>query len=310
MMSAFWTPRCKFAINPTLAAGVTFVIASRVICSCTGWPMWEMLSNGTKVVRKSILKALTDDNIPHIGQPVHEHITRDAITNVTPAASVALIANLQRGVQNADIIHQFDSESHFDDCSVALNVGFSNGFATMNRRFASARPNALNNPEFLAPHCTSFLDISANVVAVLTALANDPECLVKPACPTSRAAAERHLDRQLGAMVFQKDKETVQKLAEVIAEARKELARGNEAAASGQADDEGGHPAGQLAPGLDRPARRNLGHSNLWPSEGLDQVRHGHLSGEGMVEFEDAGAGESPNRHHRVRSPRDKSEQR
>ena len=177
------------------------------------------------------------DNISHIGQPMHEHITRDAITNVTPAASVALIANLQRGVQNADIIHQFDSESHFDNCSVALNVGFSNGFATMNRRFASARPNALNNPEFLAPHCTSFLDISANVVAVLTALANDPECLVKPACPTSRAAAERHLDRQRGAMVFQKDKETVQKLAEVIAEARKELARGDEAAASGQADE-------------------------------------------------------------------------
>jgi hypothetical protein len=129
-------------------------------------------------------------NIPHIGQPVHEEITRDALTNVTPAASLALIANLQHGVQNADIIHQFDSESHFDNCSVFLNVGFSNGFATMTRRFESARQKALRNPEFLAPHYTSFLDISADVVAALAALATDPECLVQPACPTSRAAAD------------------------------------------------------------------------------------------------------------------------
>jgi len=84
-------------------------------------------------------------NIPHIGQPVHEEITRDALTNVTPAASLALIANLQHGVQNADIIHQFDSESHFDNCSVFLflGMGFSNGFATMTRRFESARQKDL-----------------------------------------------------------------------------------------------------------------------------------------------------------------------
>jgi hypothetical protein len=129
-------------------------------------------------------------NISHAGQPVHEEITRDAITNVMPAASQALIINLQRGVQNADIIHQFDNESHFDNCSVRLNLGFSNGFATMNRRFAAARPNALGNPEFLAPHYTSFLDISAEVVEALGALATDPECLLQPACPTSRAAAD------------------------------------------------------------------------------------------------------------------------
>ena len=130
------------------------------------------------------------ENIPHVGQPIHEEITRDAIINVTPAASLGLIANLQRGVENPDIIHQFDSESHFDNCSVALNVGFSNGFATMNQRFAAARPNALGNPEFLTPHYTNFLDISAGVVAALTALATDPQCLLQPACPTARAAAD------------------------------------------------------------------------------------------------------------------------
>ena len=130
------------------------------------------------------------ENIPHIGQPIHEEITRDAIINVTPAASLALIANLQHGVQNADIIHQFDSESHFDNSSVFLNVGFSNGFATMTQRLASARQYALGNPEFLAPHYTSFLDISSDVVAELTALATDPQCLLQPACPTARAAAD------------------------------------------------------------------------------------------------------------------------
>lgn len=82
------------------------------------------------------------ENIPHAGQPVHEEITRDALTNVTPAISLALIANLQSGAQNSDIIHQFDSESHFDSSSVFLNVGFSNGFATMTQRFEAARQNA------------------------------------------------------------------------------------------------------------------------------------------------------------------------
>jgi hypothetical protein len=130
------------------------------------------------------------ENIPHLGQPIHEEITRDAITNVTPAASPALIANLQRGVENPDIIHQFDSESHFDNCSVPLNVGFSNGFATMNQRFAAARPLAMGNPEFLSPHYTSFLDISADVVAALTSLSLDPDCLLQPACPTAQSAAD------------------------------------------------------------------------------------------------------------------------
>ena len=130
------------------------------------------------------------ENIAHIGQPVHEEITRDALTNVTPGVSLSLIANLQRGVENSDILHQFDSESHFDNSSIFLNVGFSNGFATLTGRFEAARTNALGNPEFLAPHYTSFLDISADVAAELAALAADPECLLQPACPTSRSAAD------------------------------------------------------------------------------------------------------------------------
>jgi hypothetical protein len=132
-------------------------------------------------------------NIPHVGQPVHEEITRDALTNVTPGVSLALIANLQHGVQNADIIHQFDSESHFDNSSVFLNVGFSNGFATMTQRIESARQNAMGNPEFLTPHYTSFLDISADVAAELAALATDPECLVQPGCPTGQSGVDAAL---------------------------------------------------------------------------------------------------------------------
>ena len=60
----------------------------------------------------------------------------------------------------------------------------------MSQRFESARLNAVGNPEFLAPHYTSFLDISVEVAAALAALATDPECLLQPACPTSRAAAD------------------------------------------------------------------------------------------------------------------------
>ena len=130
------------------------------------------------------------ENISHLGQPIHEEITRDAVTNVTPAASPALILNLQHGAENPDIIHQFDSESHFDNCSVALGVTFGSGFATMDQRLAAARTNALANPEFLAPHYTSFLGVSAEVAAALTALATDPACLLQPACPTAQAAID------------------------------------------------------------------------------------------------------------------------
>lgn len=129
-------------------------------------------------------------NIPHIGQPIHEDITREAITNITPHASAAFISNLQHGVQNADILHQFDSESHFDNSSVVLHLGFAEGFTTMTQRLASARQNALANPEFLAPHYTSFLDITLDAVAALAELGADPQCLIQPACPTSRAAAD------------------------------------------------------------------------------------------------------------------------
>lgn len=129
-------------------------------------------------------------DIPHVGQPIHEEITREAIMNVTPASSPFLIANLQRGAENPDIIHQFDGESHFDNCSVFLNAGFSNGFVTINQRLAAARTNALGNPEFLSPHYTNFLDISAAVAAELTALAVDPACLLQPACPTAQSAAD------------------------------------------------------------------------------------------------------------------------
>ncbi|MDB6066090.1 MAG: hypothetical protein JWR26_2298 [Pedosphaera sp.] len=130
------------------------------------------------------------ENIPHIGLPVHEEITRDAITNVMPSASLELIVNLQHGVQNSDIIHQFDSESHFDNSSVVLNVGFSGGFLTMTQRFEAARLNALGNPEFLAPHYTNFLQISEELAAALADMATDPACLLQPACPTTRAAAD------------------------------------------------------------------------------------------------------------------------
>src|ERR1041384_3406106 len=132
-------------------------------------------------------------NIPHIGEPVHEEITREALTNVTPTVSLLLITNLQRGVQNSDIIHQFDSESHFDNSSVSLNLGFSNGFMTMTQRLESARQNALGNPEFLAPHYTSFLDIAADVAAALAALAIDPKSLLEPACPTTQSAVDAAL---------------------------------------------------------------------------------------------------------------------
>ena len=136
---------------------------------------------------------------PHGGSAVHEAITADAVRAGYPAASSALVLDLQRGAENADITHQFDSETHFDNSSLALNGGrpipgrtpnFGGAFATAHARFAAAVKLARDNPQFLNPDFRSFGDLVAAVRTTFAKLAVLPTCVATRACPTTFFAAE------------------------------------------------------------------------------------------------------------------------
>lgn len=127
--------------------------------------------------------------LPHVGDPIHEEITAEAMTAVTPSIEARLVLDVQRGVENTDITHQFDGESHFDNGSTAVDdgAGFRRGFFRIGERLASAAANASGNPEFLAPHWTAFGGIADDVAATLRALVSDATCLASATCPTRPA---------------------------------------------------------------------------------------------------------------------------
>ena len=136
---------------------------------------------------------------PHGGTAIHEGITADAVKAGSPTASAALILDLQRGVENADITHQFDSETHFDNSSLGLNRGravpgrtpnFGGAFDTAHERFAAAVKLARGNPQFLNPDFKSFGELVANVRTTFAKLAVLPSCVATRACPTAFFATE------------------------------------------------------------------------------------------------------------------------
>lgn len=136
---------------------------------------------------------------PHGGSAVHEAITAEAVRAGYPAASAALVLDLQRGVENADITHQFDSETHFDNSSLSLNGGravpgrtpnFAGAFDTAHARFAAAVKLAKGNPQFLNPDFKIFGDLVASVRTTFAKLAVLPTCIATTACPTTFFAAQ------------------------------------------------------------------------------------------------------------------------
>ena len=63
-------------------------------------------------IDKPATLALPLNLFPHAGRGIHEDITQQAIRYVTTGADANLILNLQRGVENTDITHQWDAEYH------------------------------------------------------------------------------------------------------------------------------------------------------------------------------------------------------
>lgn len=130
---------------------------------------------------------------------IHEAITGEAVRAGYPAASRTLVLDLQRGAENADITHQFDAETHFDNSSMGLDGGrtvagrtpnFAGAFATAHARFDRAVALARGNPQVLAPTFESFGDLVASVRTTFAKLAVLPTCVAARACPTTFLAAQ------------------------------------------------------------------------------------------------------------------------
>jgi Heterokaryon incompatibility protein Het-C len=122
----------------------------------------------------------------------HEQITADAIRRVTKNPSPKMILLVQRGVQNTDIVHQWDEESHFDNFNQRTPQGraaFSKGLTTLNQRLERAVALAKGNPQFLDPSFDSFRAIAVDVRNTLAKLVTDKACRKSARCPTASFAA-------------------------------------------------------------------------------------------------------------------------
>lgn len=109
---------------------------------------------------------------------IHEAITKIAILQGKKDASRKLIANIQAGVENTDITHQFDSEYHFDN-SAAQGIHYKDlrkGFLAIARHLTSARQYARANPEFLKPTYGSLREMTSALSSALWTLAGRKDC--------------------------------------------------------------------------------------------------------------------------------------
>lgn len=114
----------------------------------------------------------------HGNAGVHETITKIAILQGKKNASQKLIANIQAGVENTDITHQFDSEYHFDN-SAAQGIHYKDlrkGFLEIQGSLNSARKYARANPEFLKPSYGGLRGVTAALSSALWTLAGRKDC--------------------------------------------------------------------------------------------------------------------------------------
>ena len=122
----------------------------------------------------------------------HEQITADAIRRVTKNPSPKMILLVQRGVENTDIVHQWDEESHFDNVNQRTPQGraaFAKALATLNQRLDKAVALAKGDPQFMDPSFDSFRAIAVDVRNTVAKLVTDKTCRKSARCPTASFAA-------------------------------------------------------------------------------------------------------------------------
>ena len=134
---------------------------------------------------------------PHLDEGGrHELVTADAIRAAMRNPSPNMILNVNRGVENTDIVHQWDEESHFDNFNQRTVEGrraMDRGLGTVRSRLLQAQSLAKDNPQFLSPSFTTFRAIAADVRNTIAKLAVDRTCVTSVRCPkatfVARAAA-------------------------------------------------------------------------------------------------------------------------
>jgi hypothetical protein len=128
-----------------------------------------------------------NSSLVHEGPPVHEQITIEAIeSRIGGPAHPKLINNIKRGVQNADYVHQFQVEYHFDNATPS-NEGFAKAFARIqadtDQALAFAQicdsSRCQLNPWFFEPPHDSFYDIARELREALLRATTSKECLMR-----------------------------------------------------------------------------------------------------------------------------------
>ncbi len=155
---------------------------------------------------------------------IHEGITAEAITatapvdphyhEATPVGSppvlrinATFVHNVNAGVVNTDITHQFEPKYHFDDSTWA-NPGFDDGFGNLHDLLQRAKREAMIcdtqpctiNPLFLQPIHDSFRGLVMDLEATYWDLAFNPGCSLQPKCPSGEFV-EYATDTTEGALV-------------------------------------------------------------------------------------------------------------
>jgi hypothetical protein len=128
----------------------------------------------------------------HLGEPVHEHITADAVSHVSDDAAARLIRHLVRGNQNADgPTHKFDNAYHVNNATTA-NGAFRDSFDLVRHLIDAAVADARDNDEFWNPRHDTFQGILDDIADTLFGLGVNLACNIvrESACPQAQLLAK------------------------------------------------------------------------------------------------------------------------
>ena len=127
---------------------------------------------------------------------IHEALIAEAIKAASTSGAALngrAIGLIQAGAEVTDLIHQWDSEFHFDNIPVGKEAAFTEAFANLQQEMATAQSAAADvsaeGVAFEAPAYTSFRSMYEAVQQSLGDLLDDPNCTASNGCPAARIKA-------------------------------------------------------------------------------------------------------------------------
>ena len=124
---------------------------------------------------------------------IHEAMIAKAIKDTPVGDGLALndraIGLIQAGAEVTDLIHQWDSEFHFDNVSTAKGDDFAAAFKNLQRELDKAQTSAdkvsQEGVAFEHPEYPSFRLMYDHVEKLLDELQSDPNCKEDKGCPVA-----------------------------------------------------------------------------------------------------------------------------